>query len=152
MCACVCADTFFRQTENRMRVCMRERVRAFRIESCPSLHVSPALTEFTLCFRSNARYRLGRSKRGRARRREAGPFPPDNAIISAPLVRNAGFYRPLPSSRRQPKSLRTPLFPSFPQTIQHIYPSHQDWQVCQIGQFPVLSIFNHRAEKMALGW
>lgn len=119
------------------------------------VHVFESLTEFTLCFKSNAGYRLGRSKRGRARRREAGPFPPDNAIISAPLVRNAGFYRLLPSSRRQPKSLRPPPAPpppTFPKTMQHIYPSHQDWQICQIGQFPGLSIFNPRAENMALSW
>lgn len=36
----------------------------------------------------------------------SGSFPTDNAIISAPLVRNARFHRPLPSSERRSQHLQ----------------------------------------------
>lgn len=42
----------------------------------------------------------------------SGSFPTDNAIISAPLVRNARFHRPLPSSERRSQHLQRVCLPS----------------------------------------
>lgn len=76
-----------------------------------------------------------------------GPLPLDNAIISAPLVRNAKFYSPLLLSARQskpregprrpwgppPEAPCDPIHPLIPQEVQRA-PSFIMFKLCGEGE------------------
>ena len=84
--------------------------------SALSLSLSPFSSHllFTPWLTSNALGRLAAQSGPYRRGEKAGScgserrvlFPLDNAIISVPLVRNARFHRPLPSSERRAKLLQ----------------------------------------------
>lgn len=61
---------------------------------------------------SCCRHRTGGERKRGVAGVKAGLFPPDNAIISAPLVRNARFHRPLPSSMLRPSTIAFNLISS----------------------------------------